>query len=351
MWQVDTAPMLTLGGSDDADSTTMLQKVVGAMRQSDGTVVVADNAASNLKFFDRAGALIRTVGRRGRGPGEFEYISYLWACGGDSAFVEDVASRLVSVVAPDGRIERAMDLRAANGQVPFTTSCARTGAILTSSYGDVVRYPLGPFRPTVAVAFATKAGNPGIRLGEHPGTEMVGIPQGAGPRRIGRWLHIAMAPSLAWVAPNVTGDILGFDLSGRLQTVLREDAEEPPLSAADRAFFDSLAIDSALTPRGKESMRRELAATPYPDRPPAVSAMLADADGNLWVRRHPRAAMPNPPWRVFRPDGVWLGALTLPPDHQILDIGPDYLLALTDDAQAGQTVRVFRLTRPRASGR
>jgi hypothetical protein len=73
--------------------------------------------------------------------------------------------------------------------------------------------------------------------------------------------------------------------------------------------------------------------------------MLADALGNVWLRQHPRAAVPDPPWQVFRPDGAWLGAVQLPAFSRPLEIGEDYGLVLTDDEAAGHVVAVHTLRR------
>jgi hypothetical protein len=53
-WRVDSVTSLA-SGADDADSLAMLQVVAGAMRSSDGSLLVADRGGSQLKYFDRSG--------------------------------------------------------------------------------------------------------------------------------------------------------------------------------------------------------------------------------------------------------------------------------------------------------
>ncbi|MFN8670084.1 MAG: hypothetical protein U0164_23065 [Gemmatimonadaceae bacterium] len=52
---------------------------------------------------------------------------------------------------------------------------------------------------------------------------------------------------------------------------------------------------------------RELAQQELPSRLHAHFNLLVDARDHVWVREHPRAGDPNPPWNIVRPDGVWLG--------------------------------------------
>jgi hypothetical protein len=44
-------------------------QIVGTL--TDGSVVVLEAAGPNIVLFSRAGRPLRTIGRRGRGPGEF----------------------------------------------------------------------------------------------------------------------------------------------------------------------------------------------------------------------------------------------------------------------------------------
>lgn len=345
-WRVGSGPVLAIGG-EDGDSSAMLLQPVGAMRQGNGTIVVADVGALNLKYYDGStGALTRTSGRKGRGPGEFEYFGYLWACGGDSAFVEDYGKRAVTVWAGDGTLVRSFALRGPNADQSFSTACNRRGDLLSSGWGDLRKQATGPSRPRVPVWFNTASGELAASLGVFPGTEMFGRVDEGYARRLGRWLRVAMGDSLGWVAPNENGDVRGYDTQGRLRVIVRQHVEEPAITGADRAWFDSLALDSAVTARERRAVQRELEEDDYPEYPPPVSAMVADVGGNVWVQPHPRAASPNPAWRVYRGDGVWLCTVVLPPYVHVLEIGDDYVLGLSTGDSGGRDVRVYALNKP-----
>ncbi len=347
-WLIDTTPLRAVGG-DERDSLAMLQLVAGAMRQSDGTVVVADRGSSQLKYFDVSGQLVRTVGRKGSGPGEFEYIAWLQACGGDSAFVADIGNRLVSVIAPDGRLVRRFTVETSEGSgTPFTTSCARSGRLVTTGWGDVRRAleQPRPFRPDVPVDLSSvRDGVTPRSLGRFPGTEMVPLPGGGGPRAGGRWLHVAMGSNALWLAPNDGRGLLRYDSLGTLTRVARYGDGDPPLTAADARFLTRVILDSLLIARQRAQVERELAVHPFPDRLPQHFALMVDARDHLWVQRPPRATDPDPAWDVLSPDGVWLGGIALPRGARPLEIGADYLVAVGIADHGGEVVVEYRVRR------
>jgi hypothetical protein len=52
------------------------------------------------------------------------------------------------------------------------------------------------------------------------------------------------------------------------------------------------------------------------------------------------------PVSVFDPDGVRVGGFEVSTDIEILEIGPDYLLALFKDQTDVEFVQLYELTRP-----
>jgi hypothetical protein len=88
-------------GDDDA-----FGRVMDVELGPTGRIYVADDLGWNVAVFDRSGRLVRRVGRRGRGPGEFERPWHLAVDRHDSLFVWDGAVGRVSVFGPDGRFAR-----------------------------------------------------------------------------------------------------------------------------------------------------------------------------------------------------------------------------------------------------
>lgn len=101
-WLVDATPRLSVGDGAQVDSS-VLARVSDARLLPSGVLAVADAGAFAVKFFGADGALIRSVGQRGSGPGEFRGAITLMDAPGDSVAVWDPGqTRWVFVSAAGG---------------------------------------------------------------------------------------------------------------------------------------------------------------------------------------------------------------------------------------------------------
>jgi hypothetical protein len=88
----------------------------GLVQRSDGVFALLDSSEQDrVKFFDADGRYLRSFGRRGEGPGEFQVTNGLLLLEGDSVEVYDVVNRRFTVISPSytrGRISRSAELLA-----------------------------------------------------------------------------------------------------------------------------------------------------------------------------------------------------------------------------------------------
>lgn len=121
-------------GDDDA-----FGRVMDVELGPTGRIYVADDLSWNVAVFDRSGRLLRRLGRRGRGPGEFERPWHLAVDRHDSLFVWDGAVGRISVFGPDGRFARGFNTPgpwAVNGFSVRTDGTLLVGAF-TGSGGSI----------------------------------------------------------------------------------------------------------------------------------------------------------------------------------------------------------------------
>lgn len=73
-----------------------------------GRIFVGDGQDSKIYVFTADGQLVQTIGRRGRGPGEFEWLESLYVGAGDTLYVFDSQLERLSAFEPDD-LELAYD--------------------------------------------------------------------------------------------------------------------------------------------------------------------------------------------------------------------------------------------------
>ena len=99
-WTLAPTSDLTLTGAETGDSAAFAH--IGSVRWlNDGRIVVVDAAANRLLLFDASGKLVRTLGRRGEGPGEFRNVGSLTVMSGDTLLTFDGSLRRLTVWHPD----------------------------------------------------------------------------------------------------------------------------------------------------------------------------------------------------------------------------------------------------------
>ncbi len=358
-WTVESAPSLDIG-RDHGDSTQLLSIVMGVQPLSDGSLVVQDNGTYRLLVFDSTGRRRRTIGRQGRGPGEFEGMWGTYRCGGDTLVVDQGHS--IGVFAPDGefvvrqRIERPPGATS-NGIQGVTNDCA-----------SVLLYDREQVEPQSGV-FAGSAvlwwwrryqqrwdtvhrfsGPELSRLTIHGRAVAALVPFGRQPV----WAH---ASDRVYFGFGDRPEIQVFGPTGRLERVIRWEAELSPVTDADRAAYDARR-QSYLERHPEEAIvYRPLSDYPVPRHKPSYARAQVDDVGRLWVLQYPVAAGGLPHverdeltteaerWWVFGQDDAWYGTVTMPPGFALRRIDGDRLVGIYIDASAVEHVQVYRLVR------
>lgn len=100
---------LELDGSGPEVVTTTIPYIV---RTAGGEYLVGPvNRDQQLALYSPAGRFVRTIGRAGRGPGEFHSIVKVWRGAGDSVLVHDAGNQRLSILSPSLLFVRSMPFR------------------------------------------------------------------------------------------------------------------------------------------------------------------------------------------------------------------------------------------------
>ena len=89
-------------GAVDGPPEYQFGRIGGLEVLSDGRIVIVDALTHNVRFFTSEGDHIRTVLRKGQGPGELSSPGGLYKGPGDTLIVGDGSAARMHVLAPDG---------------------------------------------------------------------------------------------------------------------------------------------------------------------------------------------------------------------------------------------------------
>lgn len=351
-FRIEQRPLLDLGGVA-GDTALDFSAVNGAVRLASGRLAVADEATGQIRIFDQRGLMVRRLGGRGTGPGEFAALSALQQLPGDSIAAWDRARALVTVFGPDGRVARSVSLAGDEGAGVAPAQAIgvmASGEVLGSGLPRVTDRPVpqkGVWRDSVAYVAVAPDGRRRT-VGHFPSDELV-------VRAGGRQLTVARVPfgRGAVAAVRGAGFVLGegeaeigvYDASGALRRSIRWPARPAAVTAADSARFiaDLVAgVHDQLTRQQREGFWRTV---PFARTLPAHGAIRVGVGGELWVTEPGAYGERAARTHVFAPDGRWLGTLTLPDRFTLLEAGTDYLLGSWKDADEVEHVRMYGLKR------
>lgn len=332
----------------DRNSDVLLVNAVDAVRLPDGSVVVGDDGAKNLKWFASDGRLLRTVGREGDGPGEFRLVDVVGHCGGGSVFVYDGVNQRLTEVANNGRIVSTRPFQA-------TRASGSTASAIECGYANrlaVLGWPTGPipsnetaFRGRVTFTLQSVDGKDLTDLGMFPSSERQRLGNNAGPRPLGKRTTIATGRTRVFVGTG-DGEIAAFSMQGQRLPAVQVPFAPIPINSRDVAQYVEEII--ARNPRvAPASLRETYGSLPYPSTFPAHGALLADDADRLWVERYRRPGDDRSVWYVIGTDGHVMAEVMFPPRFRALQIVGDLVLGLEPDDDDVVRAVMYRISRTR----
>ncbi len=338
-WTVDVTPLLEIT-DDDPDGDVVLGNAVHVTRRPDGGLLVSDQGLHSLRWFSSDGRFQRAVGRKGSGPGEFEFIRQGLRCG-DSLFVEDIVTRRVTVHSLDGAITRTMSTREFAGSAEaFRSACNAEGVFVHHAWGRFDPTGRGRQRTPLSVWITWAERGLRVALEDVDGPEHVGFGTGAARALLGRTPQLAIGRRHVYVGAADSGVVQVYALDGTPAGTRRLPESDRRVTAADleRAKrIDSLGQDATT----QKATRRVWELDTPPSMLPAYDAIIVDMDEHLWVRRYPTAGKDSTPWIVFNPDGVHVATVVMPADLTVHEVGPDYISGIVRNPDSGRhSVRI-----------
>ena len=350
------APIFRVG-DDEGDEKQWFSSVRGVGRLSDGSVAVADRTSAEVRIFAPDGSHLRSMGRHGEGPGEFQDPFVLWVLPGDTIWVGDYRPYRYVVFTAEGEWVRNVALD------PIYPNPSRGGGVLDNgvSVNSIERRPRSRdfTEPDTVVA----------EVHDRDG-KRVGVLSRLPTRRLGR-----AADTEAY----------NYYIGVLFDPVVRVDARERTIALAHTATPEVRLLDEAFTLRSivrwhvpdqqvtagdvrvwrEEYVRRRTSGRniwdddydgpmispqrPVADVMPAISTLQIGRDGRLWVWPYRRPGTDPIRAMAFSPDGEFLCHLERPGEganFSIHEFGADYALGVSASDLGIETVVVHALRLP-----
>ena len=347
-WTVSSTPVLQIGVVE-GDPHYQFFRIAGARRLTSGEIVVADGGAREIRWYDRNGHFIRSVGGPGDGPGEYQWLGGVIGLPGDSILAQDPQRHRVSIYDPSGRLIRSWVIQPLRTYVmPPPIGRVRDGHFVamtesqSSPYGYVryqallVRYLDSAVVDTIAQLAGGEAYY--VRCPTHPNAIC-----NYGPL-FAVQIHAAVSGDRIAIGNGDEYAVSVFDPSGALAAVYRRVI---PREKLPEAWITTL-IDSSVgmqRPQDQPAVRRTLEDMPRREYVPAYTSLLFDQLGWLWVARTIGPSDATRPWDVFDPTGRFQGTLTLPAAVRVTQIDQEYILGVRADANQVEYVVLYELAR------
>lgn len=348
-WTLDRTPIMQVGGQA---SGLDLYRVRGAVRLASGVLVIANSGRNELLFLSPAGGLLKRVGREGSGPGEFMHMSSFGRLGHDSVYVWDHLNTRVSVFDRTGDLTESFSV----GQFAFG-AYGPHGTLSDKRFvfaSSQARIGDGSFaRDSTWVFIYDPSTETADTIARFPKSDL-GNPAGSlifGPQAV----LTASGEHIVWGFGDVF-ELLRIDPFGGDHLRIRKAHEWFEIDGAKWARYVEYRVAnlrgrSARLENMRARARRELENVHHAEHLPAFREVKLGTAGRLWVKEHSLPGVYNAPWHLFSPEGVWMGALRAPVGLSIMDVGPDWVLAVDRDDLDIEVLKLLTLRRGGSGGR
>lgn len=293
--EVTEAPVdLRLGSIDGEDLNLVFGAIRGVQVASDGTIYILDQQAAEVRVFDSGGRYLRTIVRRGEGPGEIAASNGIFLSGDTLLWVHDTGQWTVIGVDPAG-----VEVRR------FIKPVMSYTYIWNATFDDLGRYwketshAVGErnFPPPMGLSHLTdryyyksydlsSEAVDSVYIGEFSGRSYAY----STPEIVWGYMNIRFEASDRtivnpsggfWRANTAEYRIARTNEDGDTLVVIEAGLPVQPVTDEDRAAY----VEEYLEFRPELRREAEEVAALLPDIKPILEDMFVDDEGQLWVQR------------------------------------------------------------------
>jgi len=356
-------------GREDGDTPDVFAGVNAVMFDRSGNLYVLDRDNAHVVVFGADGKILRTVGKRGEGPGELGIPMSMTPLPDGGLAIMDMANRAFSLFDADGKYVDIVSLASGGGMMlgagaaaiaaPTSAGIIMQGSNLSGGgpgggvpeAKDSIPILLQPLDGPSKVLFSAPSPAPTIRGGDQGGgrmSVMVSAPPTFSPRVL--WTALPDGRLAVTWGLDYDVNIIPAD-GGSVASVLRRpqkarrvtDKDKDVAREAQRERLETGAgVMSVRNVNGrmsmsstgglpKEQIERSLQGMTFAEMMPIVRILRADLDGRIWVQHDAGSGVTDYPIDILGADGTYVGTLRGMPMPDALGAGGLMAFIETDD--------------------
>lgn len=353
-WSIAGKPRLLLG-NEDAAETQFTAPSVRILPQGD--LAVADLGSNEIRHFRADGSFVRSLSRRGTGPGEIEGPFILERQGDTLVAIQGVPGpTLIHLFTVGQGFLGRRPLRAAGAPRPTPigrTSDGNTVAMLgavrifkeTPSVGSI-------FRDTQTIVLIPDAGGQARVLGTFPAATLMSYSLPTPPSRvlvgalsIGPAMVIGVSADRVWIGDSGAGTISVFDGSGRLVQSVRYPARRRSFAEAALQQAREEAMRSASTERERARIAMTYDPSVRPRSAPFFSRFVGGPAGEMWIIGFEENPAKGAVALALDKSGRPIARVDLPARFTPHDVGEKWIAGVSLSEDGTERIAVFDLKR------
>ena len=356
-WRL-TSPRLEFGLGDEP-----VHRVVGAVLLNDGSLAIADGGNYRVVLVSGDGNVIRVLGRRGGGPGEFEYLARIFHGGGDTLVTYDGVRGRAAIWALESGETFDFRLPILDGQAPVVDGIVNDSILLLRTRGFERSGPDRLYVSESRMLLYWPRSDSTVTIDRRPGEYHYLVSEQFGGGQSGQTTyappflstahfaaggqHYAVVPldsAVVEVAevltnPNVPAYRIPLPIPAWLLSVEVVEHTRDSLLAGNRSWRYGSA-------EARDRIRRVFSDDfPLPDHGPAVRRLLAIGD-HFWVEPHRQASEEFTQWFVVNPAaGTVVAEVNVPATERVLSGNEHSVVLLARTPEDVEFVRVRGIER------
>jgi hypothetical protein len=330
--KLDLQEDLSIGGNENEDKYYFPKGVFIAV-DDQGNIFAADMGNFRIQKYDKAGKYLRSIGRKGQGPAEFQSWGTVGFDAEGNISIITPLTRALKVFSPDGTYKKSVTLRASL-QPSFYLS--KEGFI----FGLEINY-MAKDGPRIAVIKLNPDGSSAETLARFQGELKPNQPAYAFHAYTNSIVLCGLSPAAFCYGFSSDYKIFIADGQGKTSLIIEKEENPQPITAKEKEFIFKKGTASVIGRIARTKIEKIEDAAVFPPHRPYFGKILADDAGRIYVTKRSSVLDQSKvqEFDVFSKDGIFLYRAKLPFIPEIIKAGSIYEIRKNEETGDIKIVR------------